>query len=53
MNLNSNKYLGFPVSLDEIIKIIFEINPNYIIKYYDDYTSPKDILVAYIEENNT
>ena len=38
----------FPCTLDHIISHIFRINPNYIIKYYDDFTSKKDILVAYI-----
>ena len=41
--------IHFPVTLEEITKKILEINPNYIIKYYDDYTAKKDILVAYIE----
>jgi len=49
MNLSNNMYEGFPVSKDEIIKSIYEINPNYTIKYYDDYTSPNDVLVAFIE----
>ena len=40
----------FPVNLDEILKKIKEINPNYIIKYYDDWTSQNDVLVAYIEK---
>ena len=50
MNLRDNKHEGFPVSVDQIIKSIYEINPNYLIKYYDDYTSKNDVLVAYIEE---
>jgi hypothetical protein len=48
MNNSLDKYKGFPVTLPEIVKIIFEINPNYTIKYYNDYISEKDILVAYI-----
>ena len=48
MNSSNNPYEGFPVSLDEIIDIIYEINPNYKIKFYDDYTSKNDILVAYV-----
>jgi hypothetical protein len=36
--------------LDEILIKIFEINPNYKIKYYDDYVSNNDVLVAYIEK---
>ena len=42
--------IHFPVSLEEITKKILEINPNYVIKYYDDYTAKNDILVAYIED---
>lgn len=49
MNLNENKFNGFPVSIKQIIDIILEINPNYIIKYYDDDWASKDILVAYID----
>lgn len=51
MNNSNKKEHGFPISLEKIIKIIYEINPNYSIKYYDDYTSSKDILVAYIDKN--
>ena len=40
----------FPVNLQEILQKIKEINPNYIIKYYDDWTSQNDVLVAYIEK---
>ena len=50
MNNSSNKYIGFPVTLKQILKKIFEINPKYKIKYYDDCTASNDILVAYIEE---
>ena len=38
---------------DILLKIkqkIFDINPNYIIRYYDDYISSKNILVAYLEQ---
>jgi hypothetical protein len=52
MNNSNIKEQGFPITLDQIIKIIYEINPKYTIKYYDDYTSSKDILVAYIDKNN-
>jgi hypothetical protein len=41
----------FPVTLPEIVNKIYEINPNYTIKYYDDYTSKNDVLVAYIEHD--
>jgi len=50
MNLSNDRYTGFLVSLKQIIKKIYEINPNYSIKYYDDFTSKNDILVAYYEE---
>ena len=50
MNSSENKYEGFPVSTEQIIKIILEINPMYTIKYYDDVYGSKDILVAYIED---
>lgn len=43
--------LHFPVTLEEIIKKLFEINNKYKLKFYDDYTSKNDILVAYIDEN--
>lgn len=49
MNNSADKYIGFPVTLQQILTKIFEINPNYKIKYYDDFTSPNDILVAYID----
>ena len=38
----------FPVFQNEIVKKLLEINANYKLKYYDDYTSTNDILVAYI-----
>lgn len=50
MNNSLNKYTGFPVTLEQILKKINEINPIYKIKYYDDFTAPNNILVAYIEE---
>jgi hypothetical protein len=50
MNNSLDRYVGFPVTLDEILKKIFEINPNYKIKYYDDCTAKNDILVAYIDK---
>jgi len=49
MNKSIDKHKGFPISIEQIINKIYEINPNYKIKFYDDYTSPNDILVAYIE----
>ena len=49
MNNTSNIYQGFPISLNDIIKNIYEINPNYRIKYYDDDICSNDVLVAYIE----
>ena len=50
MNSSRNPFDGFPISTEQIIKIILEINPNYIIKYYGDGLASKDILVAYIED---
>jgi hypothetical protein len=41
----------FPVTLPEILNKIYEINPNYNIKYYDDCMSKNDVLVAYIDDN--
>ena len=38
----------FPVFQNEIVKKLLEINANYKLKYYDDYTSTNDILFAYI-----
>jgi hypothetical protein len=45
-----NRYDGFPVTKDQILTKLYEINPNYIIKYFDDYTAINDVLVAYVEE---
>jgi hypothetical protein len=42
----------FPVTLDQIISKIYEINPKYTIKFYDDNESKNDILVAYVQEKN-
>jgi hypothetical protein len=50
MNNSDNKYNGFPVNKSQILKKLYEINPNYIIRYFDDYISSNDILVAYVEE---
>ena len=50
MNNSNNKYNGFPVTMDEILKKLYEINPTYKIRYFDDYTAENDVLVAYIEE---
>ena len=50
MNNSENKYNGFPVNLSEILTKIYEINANYTIRYFNDYISDNDILVAYIEE---
>jgi hypothetical protein len=50
MNASNIREHGFPVSLQQIIKKIYEINPNYKIKYYNDYICNNDVLVAYIEE---
>ena len=41
----------FPVTLPEIVNKIYEINPNYTIKYYDDFITKNDVLVAYIEND--
>jgi hypothetical protein len=43
---------SFPCTLEQILSHIFKINPNYIIQYYDDFTSKKDVLVAYIREKH-
>ena len=48
MNGNLDRYKGFPVTLTEIIKKLYEINSDYKIKYFDDYCSTRDILVAYL-----
>jgi hypothetical protein len=50
MNNSNNKYEGFPVTKDEILKKLYEINPNYTIQYFDDYMEENDVLVAYITE---
>jgi hypothetical protein len=50
MNNASNKHDGFPVTLNQILEKLYEINSNYKIKYFDDYTSKNDILVAYLEK---
>lgn len=49
-NKTTNKNNGFPVTKEEIIFKIYDINAKYLIKYFDDYTSSKDILVAFIED---
>lgn len=49
MNNSDNKYDGFPVKIDQILTKLYEINPNYQIKYFDDYCAKNDVLVAYIE----
>lgn len=38
----------FPVLKHQIEQMIMEINPNYVIQYFDDYTSPNDVLIATI-----
>jgi hypothetical protein len=48
MNNTENRYEGFPITLDDILKKIFEINADYKIQFYDDYIGKDDILVAYI-----
>lgn len=42
----------FEVTTEQIIKKIYEINPNYKIIFYDDEYSQGDVLVAYIEDVN-
>jgi hypothetical protein len=49
MNNSDNKYEGFPVKIDQILTKLYEINPNYQIKYFDDYCAKNDVLVAYIQ----
>jgi len=39
----------FLVTKDEIVKKILEINPEYIIEYYNDECAEGDVLVAYIK----
>jgi hypothetical protein len=41
--------IHFPVTKEQIIEKIYEINKDYTIVYYDDYTAKNDILVAYIK----
>jgi len=48
MRLMDGKH--FPVLVNDIIQKIHEINSDYKIKRYNDYTGVGDILVAYIEE---
>ena len=50
MNNSDDRYVGFPIKLEDITKKIYEINPNYKIKYYDDEIAKNDILVAFIQE---
>jgi hypothetical protein len=50
MNNNGDRYHGFPITLSEIIIKIMEINPEYKIKFYDDFIEKNDVLVAYIEK---
>jgi hypothetical protein len=50
MNGSMNRYIGFQVRVNQIIEKIYEINPNYKIKYYDDEICKNDVLVAYIKE---
>jgi len=52
MNDSNSKEQGFPVNKDQIIAKLYEINPNYKIKYVDDFTAKNDVLVAYIETKN-
>ncbi len=49
MNNSTNKYEGFPIKIDQILTKLYEINPNYQIKYFDDYCAKNDVLVAYIQ----
>ena len=46
IRLMDNKH--FPVTLPEIIKKLYEINPTYTLTFYDDNESKNDILVAYV-----
>jgi hypothetical protein len=52
MNNSNDKFNGFPIDTDQIITLLYEINPNYTIKCFDDYTAQNDILVAYVEDTN-
>ena len=38
----------FPVTTEQIIQKVYEINPNYVITFHDDEYAKKDILVAHI-----
>jgi hypothetical protein len=40
----------FKVTVSEIKKKLYDINPAYTLIYYDDYCSKNDILVAYIKD---
>jgi len=42
----------FLVTVEQICKKIYEINPDYTILYFDDEMAKNDILVAYIPNNN-
>jgi hypothetical protein len=50
MNNNGDKFQGFPVSIDQIITKIYEINPKYKIRYFKDEIVENDVLMAYIDE---
>ena len=41
----------FPVTLPEILNKLYEINPLYKIKFYDDYCARNDILVACLNKD--
>jgi len=43
--------IHFPVTVEEIVAHIFEINPNYKISPYDDEYALGDVLVACIQDN--
>lgn len=51
MNGSNDRYNGFPVTIIQILNKIFEINPNYVIKYFDDEITKNDVLVAYIKKD--
>jgi hypothetical protein len=38
----------FPVTTEEIVNKIYQINPKYTIRFYDDMYAKNDVLVAYI-----
>ncbi len=50
MNNSDNKYNGFSVTLNQILSKIYEINPNYTIRYFNDQIAKNDVLVACIDE---